>query len=107
MGKNRDLPENSGPTQRELPEEMHDNTEIRIENEPVYPPPAMFLRGNVGEQTVCVPLWSYTVAMAAIDMYVKAGRKTKERVELFLWNTGGSWLPSDWTLLSKTSHSKR
>ena len=80
---------------------------MRIENEPVYPPPAMFLEGNVAENRVSVPLWSYTVAMAAIDMYTKAARKMTGRTELALYATGGSWLRSEWTMLQKASLSEQ
>lgn len=107
MPKDRSQLENSGATQRETPEGTHDSAEMRIENVPVYPPPAMFLEGNVAENRVSVPLWSYTVAMAVIDMYTKAARKMKKRTELVLYATGGSWLRSDWTIVGKASLSEQ
>ena len=107
MPNDRSQLENSGATQRETPEGTHDGDEMRIENVPVYPPPAMFLEGHVAENRVFVPLWSYTVAMAAIDMYTKAARKMSERTELALYATGGSWLRSEWTMLQKASLSEQ
>ena len=86
---------------------MHDENETTPYVVPVYPPPAMFLEGHVAENRVFVPLCSYTVAMAAIDMYTKAARKMSERTELALYATGGSWLRSEWRILHKASLSKK
>ena len=107
MAKNRDLPENSGPTRRQMPEGTHDENETTPNVVPAYPPPAMFLVGNVAEQSVYVPLWSYTVAMAAIDRYAKAAQKQRGASELKLYDTGGSWLQADWRELKTVSLSSR
>lgn len=71
---------------------------------PLYPPPAMILRGHVADHSVSVPLWSYTVAINAINMYDKAGQKLKGSVALDLFATGGSWEEANWVTL-KTSRS--
>lgn len=77
------------------------------ESEPKFPPPVMILEGHVGEYHVSVPIFSYTVGMAVIDMYSKAARKMKSSAALDLWNTRESWRKEDWASLQTTYLSKK
>jgi len=95
------------PQERETPDGLHEQTLPGIESMPAFPPAVMLLEGNAADDRVLLQLYSYTVAMAVIDMFEKVARKKKRAAELKLWNTGGTWRRDDWVLLKTTSLSSR
>lgn len=84
----------------ETPEGMHENAPLPSASVPNYPPSVLMLKGTVGDYSVSVPGWSYTVMRTVADMYVKAGQKLKRPVDITLYDTGGrSWNENEWTSL--------